>query len=140
MKLNGAGIIAFDDIGDIPNHYEDINVGEFIVMPSHVHLVVYIYEMNSGRQASRLQDIVGSYKSGVSRKVRRLKEFENFRWQRYYFDHIVRGDNGLSNISDYIRINPLRWNEDIENLSFMESLTETERTKKAEKFYIDLIK
>ncbi len=139
MNLNSAGMIAFNDIRAIPRHYEDVETGEFVVMSNHVHVVIYIHETSSGRQASRLQDIVGSYKSGVSRKVRLLEGHEDFRWQRYYFDHVVWNERGLSNISDYIRTNPLRWDEDIENLSCAESLTETERTKKAEEFYINLI-
>lgn len=170
MILNKAGKIAMTDIADIPSHYENIEMGENIVMPNHIHMVIYIYDSIGGRHAmprigenkicsgqanlpenigvgqaatptksTRLQDIVGSYKSGVTRKIRLVNGFEKFGWQRYYFDHIVRSERGLENISDYIRLNPAKWAEDIENELYLKDLKEAERIKKAEKFYKKLI-
>ncbi len=48
----------------------------------------------------RLQDVVGSYKPGASREVRKINKYENFKWQRYFHDHIARTDRALENISD----------------------------------------
>jgi REP element-mobilizing transposase RayT len=160
MILNEPGEIAKTDIAEIPGHYENIEIGENIVMPNHIHMVVYIYDSIGDRQAMpptnedkncngqvatrtksiRLQDIVGSYKSGVTGKVRLIKGFEKFSWQRYYFDHIVRSERGLENISDYIRLNPAKWAEDIENELYLKDLNESKRKKEAEKFYKNLIK
>lgn len=36
-------------------------------------------------------------------------------WQRNYFEHIVRREESLNRIRDYIRDNPLRWHLDREN-------------------------
>ncbi len=158
MKLNVPGKIAFDDIAEIAAHYENVSIGEFIVMPNHVHMIIFIYELRGGRQAvpptdkdntylrqvmppagsTRLPDIVGSYKSGVTRKIRKIKEFQDFQWQRYYFDHIVRSEKGLEKITDYIKLNPSMWNEDIENLLYLKSLKENERRMKAETVYRNL--
>jgi REP element-mobilizing transposase RayT len=146
MILNKAGEISKTEITDIQSHYENIEMGENIVMPNHIHMVVYIYDLTGVGQAAtptksiRLQDIVGSYKSGVTRKVRLINGFEKFGWQRYYFDHIVRSERGLENISDYIRLNPARWAEDIENELYLKDLNESKRKKEAEKFYKNLLK
>jgi hypothetical protein len=37
-------------------------------------------------------------------------------WQRHFYDHIIRDDDELNKIRDYIRTNPLRWNTDPENI------------------------
>jgi hypothetical protein len=36
-------------------------------------------------------------------------------WQRNYFEHIVRGDDDLDRIRQYIATNPVRWTLDGEN-------------------------
>lgn len=176
MILNEAGKIAQNEIVNIPGHYENVEIGEYVVMPNHVHLVIYKYDLSGVRQAMtptgsekgvgpngvnkairptgsddicvgqattptkniRLQDVVGSYKSGVSREIRKINKYEDFKWQRYFHDHIVRTDRALENISDYIRMNPAKWAEDIENELYFSGITEKMRTNKAKKFYNNL--
>jgi REP element-mobilizing transposase RayT len=36
-------------------------------------------------------------------------------WQRNYYEHIVRDDNEMSRIREYIRGNPARWATDKDN-------------------------
>jgi len=36
-------------------------------------------------------------------------------WQRNYYEHIIRSEESLQRIRDYIVINPLRWHLDREN-------------------------
>jgi len=170
MILNEAGIIAQNEIVNIPGHYENVELGEYVVMPNHVHLVVYIYDLSGvrqavtptvfeagvrqavtptvfkagGRQAKtpakniRLQDVVGFYKSGVSREVRKIHGYKDYKWQRYFHDQIVRTDKALENISDYISMNPSKWAEDIENELFISVITEETRTNTAKEFYKNL--
>lgn len=180
MILNEAGKIAQNEIISIPTHYENVEIGEYVVMPNHVHMVVYIYDLSGVGQATtptrsekgvrpngvnkampptgsekgvgpngvnkamttakniRLQDVVGSYKSGASREIRKINGHEDFKWQRYFHDHVVRTDRALENISDYIRMNPAKWTEDIENELYISGITEKMRTNKAKEFYINL--
>ncbi len=35
-----------------------------------------------------------------------------FYWQRNYYEHIIRDNTALQNIQDYIRNNPLSWQQD----------------------------
>ncbi len=142
VLLSAAGEIAAKDIIEIPNHYNCIDVGEYIIMPNHIHMVIYIYDSTDIKQPEvksiRLQDIIGSYKAGVTRKTRLLHGFESFGWQRYYFDHIIRNDRALENISDYIRLNPARWMDDLENLHYMKSLKVKERESRLKILYKEL--
>ena len=36
-------------------------------------------------------------------------------WQKNYYEHIIRNDNELNNIRQYIHDNPNQWDEDKEN-------------------------
>ena len=57
-----------------------------------------------------LGSIIRSYKSAVTREVRKLLPY--FDWQPRFHDHIIRNDKSFKNISDYIISNPLKWNDD----------------------------
>lgn len=68
-----------------------------------------------------LGDVVGAFKSlttvayvrGV--KAQRWPHFSGKLWQRNYFEHVVRKDDSLDKIRQYIRDNPARWEFDKEN-------------------------
>lgn len=42
MILNEIGRIAFDYLNAISNHFSHIEMGEFIVMPNHVHFILIL--------------------------------------------------------------------------------------------------
>jgi REP element-mobilizing transposase RayT len=37
-------------------------------------------------------------------------------WQRNYYEHIVRNDDELEKMREYIATNPVRWETDWENI------------------------
>lgn len=156
--LSKTGKIAYEETVNIPSHYENVDIGEFIIMPNHVHMIIFIYDTGvrqtvipTGKEtgviqptsltaiSSRLQDIVGSFKSAVTRQTGKLVPAEEFKWQRYFHDHIIRNDRALEYISDYIRMNPAKWTEDIENYEYLSGLSEAERKHKAKIIYRKLI-
>ncbi len=73
------------------------------------------------RVAPTLGKIVGAFKSfttvaytrGV--KTQRWSPFRGRLWQRNYFEHIVRNEESLHRIRQYIEDNPARWTDDPEN-------------------------
>lgn len=44
MQLNTAGLIAEQCWAEIPNHFPNTSIGEFVVMPNHVHGILVIDE------------------------------------------------------------------------------------------------
>ena len=52
-----------------------------------------------------------------SRKPNRLK-FYDFKWQKSFYERIIRNETELFNIRKYIKQNPLKWgvDKDIVNL------------------------
>jgi putative transposase len=59
------------------------------------------------RETNTLGDIVGSFKSAVTRRINELSGTPGARvWQRGYYDHIIRDDKSLNRIRNYIATNP----------------------------------
>ena len=100
----------------IPLHFPSIELGSFIIMPNNVHGIIIIKDQTVGaRHASPLLGtIIGSFKSAVSRQAGNELGINNI-WQRNYYDHIIRDQQDLEQISSYILDNPRQWNEDEEN-------------------------
>jgi REP element-mobilizing transposase RayT len=53
------------------------------------------------------------YQQGIHDKG--WPSFRERLWQRNYFEHIVRDDDDLNRIREYIRNNPKNWETDPEN-------------------------
>jgi putative transposase len=57
---------------------------------------------------------VRSYKAASTRMVRQMMQ-ANFEWQSNYYEHVIRDDDSLHRIGQYIQENPSRWDFDNEN-------------------------
>jgi REP element-mobilizing transposase RayT len=51
MILNDLGKIVYDEILDLPKHFYYLGLDEFIVMPNHLHLILFLN--NCCRDVSR---------------------------------------------------------------------------------------
>jgi REP element-mobilizing transposase RayT len=126
MIENQNGQIVGACWNDLPNHYPNVELDEFVVMPNHVHGIIFIIENDVGaRHASPLQakrydlgDIVGSWKSAVTKQINELRGTQGASiWQRSFHDHIIRDEKSLNRIREYIITNPERWEYDQENMN-----------------------
>jgi len=63
-----------------------------------------------------VSSIIRQYKSSVTQWCNH-NGFSFFKWQRNYFEHIIRNEHELFIIRKYIRNNHLNWNVDKENPS-----------------------
>jgi hypothetical protein len=62
--------------------------------------------------------LVGAFKSATAKRINRLRgEPGAPLWQRTYYEHIIRNEADLTRIRQYIRDNPLQWDEDPDNPS-----------------------
>lgn len=129
VKLSSIGESAKKCWIEIPFHFPFVKLGEFIIMPNHVHGIIIIdkpenrqsknrqnklpIQFNSNRfgpQSKNLASIVRGYKTGVTINARKVNP--RFKWQERYYDHIILQKSELYSISKYIRNNPLKWNRD----------------------------
>ncbi len=119
----------------IPEHFNNIKLDEFIIMPNHIHGIIIInsrgriypaptetptYKKSNSNKI--LPIVISTFKAAITRKLNPI--IENFKWQRSYYEHIIRNDIELDNIRRYINENPIKWNEDIENLGIKIDLKE----------------
>ncbi|HEY7536073.1 MAG TPA: hypothetical protein VH878_09035, partial [Thermodesulfobacteriota bacterium] len=58
---------------------------------------------------------IQQYKSSVTRKINSFQNDFCFKWQRSFYDHIIRDEVSLDKITEYIVNNVLKWESDIEN-------------------------
>ena len=104
----------------LPEKFQHITLSKWVVMPNHVHFLLYMKEMDAsgGHTGPPLPRIVGWYKTmttnGYMRAVRTgiLPLFEKKIWQRGYYEHIIRNDRDYQDVWNYIDQNPARWAED----------------------------
>lgn len=132
MLLSPLGGMAETYWSEIPAHFANATLDEFIIMPNHVHGIVIIQEESvetqhavslqkpstprkfSSMQPGSLSAIIRSYKSAVTRWAR-TNGYAEFAWQRRFYDHIIRNDKSLRSTREYIRDNPLKWALDKNN-------------------------
>ena len=113
MKLNDLEQLVNEYWLNIPSHYPEAELDDFIIMPNHVHGIIIlkllsIVETGHTPSLHSLVNIIGSFKSGVS-KWAHQNSFKNFHWQQRFYDRIIRNEKELFQIRKYISQNPLRW-------------------------------
>lgn len=58
--------------------------------------------------------IIGQFKQQVTKRIRK-NGFPRFHWQLRFHDHIIRDENELNRIRNYIKFNSANWNRDTFN-------------------------
>ena len=105
-NLSDFGEYANQGLVQIPNHYPNVIVDKAVVMPNHIHAIVYL---QGGK--SNLSRVIGSYKSFVTRKIHETNP-EMKVWQSSFHDHIIRNECSYQKIWQYIDSNPMNWEKD----------------------------
>jgi len=129
MHTNVYGDIVWACWEDLVDHYNNIELDAFVVMPNHVHGIVLLYDMvvnsddvgegfkpsptTNALKRHGLPEIVRGFKTFSARRIneRRNSPGESV-WQRSYHDRIIRHEAELNRLRDYVLTNPARWVED----------------------------
>lgn len=109
--LNQYGRIAQSHLLQIPAHFADVKVDQYVVMPNHVHAVIVIgcdAQSERSRPFPTLSTIIGLYKSGVSKQIHIIAPDVPV-WQKSFYDRILRDEEEYLAACRYIEENPLRW-------------------------------
>ena len=108
MILNRAGQLAHD-AWLASFDYFGLAEDAFVVMPNHFHAVVMKPDASL-----TLGQLVGHFKSRVAKSIRLFNP--DFAWQRGYYERVIRCEEELKQMREYVIENPARWAEDKENL------------------------
>jgi REP element-mobilizing transposase RayT len=119
MLLSPVGEIAEMELEKTPQIRPQIDLATWVVMPNHVHAIITIKTETPQRSVSSVMNwrsgtlgaIINQYKSSCTKRIRALG-YPEFAWQSGYYDHIIRHEEVLKRIYDYIAGNPARWRED----------------------------
>lgn len=125
--------IELDEFVIMPNHMHGI----FVIVESHVgtrahscaplhkslHNPLHIQSPQTQhvcvpvqRKPRSLSSFLAGFKSTVTKQVNELRGTPYAPlWQRNYYEHVIRNENDLHEIREYIVNNPLKWELDIEN-------------------------
>ncbi len=127
MVLNKYGEIAKKCWVDLPNHYKNCILDEWIIMSNHIHGVIVIDNpaiVGTGFKPvptdilikkHSLSEIIRGFKTFSSRRINEMNSDKNFHWQRSFYDHIIRGEKSLEKIREYIVNNSQKWDLDRNN-------------------------
>lgn len=117
INLSKIGLIANQYWLDIPKHYPFVQLDEYVIMPNHIHGLLYfnkpeheyrIQKPNTfGPQSMNLAAVIRGYKSAL--KTYATTNEVPFGWQPRYYDSVVRSEEDLNKIRSYIRSNPAKW-------------------------------
>jgi len=113
MILNQYGKIIENVWESLPDHHS-VELDVFQIMPNHVHFILHIVLGASRRAPTTLGFIVGMFKTECTKQINKLRNTPGQKiFQRNYYEHIIQNENELIKIRQYIKTNPLFWNQDI---------------------------
>lgn len=106
-KLNKYGIIVKNNLVNLKSRFGCIGLDYFIVMPNHIHLILILENKQTTKTVSVIE-IIAALKSITTIEIHK-SGLKGFKWQRSFYDRIIRNEEELFNIRQYIDQNPLRW-------------------------------
>ena len=126
IRLNHCGETVQDEWEKSAQIRKEIDLDSFVVMPNHIHgIIVFTDAPERATRRSPLQfgptrrslgAFVGGFKSSVTKRIHELRGSPGMPvWQRNYFEHVIRNEESLHRIRQYILDNPTRWEFDREN-------------------------
>lgn len=109
---------------EIPNHYPQVKLHDFVIMPNHLHGIIEIVGANHHSPEEIISEnkhpkgtsntigaMVRGFKIGVTKWGKANQNISKI-WQRGFHEHIIKNDSAYQKISDYIIENPVRWDKD----------------------------
>ena len=142
MQLSDIGVIVAQEWHKTPQIRPNVQLDEWVVMPNHFHGIIIIKNPletfrrvetfrrnvssinnenapNDNQNKSRLKpnslgSIIGQFKSVCTKQIWKMG-FTDFRWQTRFHDHIIRDEESLYRIRQYIINNPQKWELDRNN-------------------------
>jgi REP element-mobilizing transposase RayT len=135
MELSRYGETVQFNWDILLKRYPNIELDAFIVMPNHIHGIILLNENDLERaglerlsvSASKssvkpaptnykiygLSEIIRGFKTFSARRINQLRSQPGLSvWQRGYYEHVIRNQESLTAIREYIINNPLGWEKD----------------------------
>jgi REP element-mobilizing transposase RayT len=142
MRHNDSGTIALNEWTRTPEMRPNISLDAFVIMPNHLHGIIIIngvigddsrngdsflrtgtmhrapmenpvYEQFGKPTSNTIPTIIRGFKAAVTKQVNIIRKTPGVPvWQRNYYEHIIKDEKSYYAITEYIKKNPFRWEED----------------------------
>lgn len=123
IKLSESGKIVNMVWNKLPKHYPNCELDEYVIMLDHFHGIINIIEcccregsatLPNNKKTNRvnhgLPEIIRGFKTFSSKTINeKIKPVPKFKWQKSYYDRIIRNVHELDNVRKYIINNPVNW-------------------------------
>ncbi len=106
IRLTEIGKITEKHIQKINLVYTDVTVEKYIIMPDHIHLLLFIDGFGDGTMKesspTNLSTVIRSLKTFVTRDVGKSI------WQRSFYDEIIKNETHFQRAWEYTQYNALK--------------------------------
>lgn len=145
VSLNKTGTIVGECWENIADNFDSVELDEYVIMPNHIHGIItigrgLIYQTRNNHNHNKSNQITAgminhaptewmlmkNHKTALGKIIRYFKaratkiihgsNVNDFKWQRSFYDHIIREDISLNRIRKYIKDNPANWDSDENNI------------------------
>jgi putative transposase len=125
ILLNDAGILIERVYLELVKIFSLAKLHEYVIMPNHFHGIIEITHMNDIAKRADMESaptelslIMQTFKRYTTVEyIKMVKQsllpvFDKQIWQRNYYEQIIRNEQELQKIREYITYNPAKWHED----------------------------
>lgn len=130
MLTNQFGDIVREEWEKSGQLRKELTLDEYVVMPNHMHGIVFLkhddetvpgangrsplqIRARAGLTPKSLASFIAGFKSATTKRIDETRRTLAVPvWQRSYYEHVIRSDESLSRIREYIANNPLKWELD----------------------------
>lgn len=119
MHVSPVGENVFLQWTNLPQRFSGLELDVFVVMPNHFHAIISINPLGQGAVlgaasgAPTVGKILRAFKSISAIEGNRLLNRSNQSfWQRNYWEHVIRNEEELMTLRQYILNNPAQWELD----------------------------
>ena len=129
---------------DIPVHFPNVQLDEWVIMPNHMHGILIITDkckdatyfttsisnvrrgevtsptkkgaVSAPLQKHTLGQVIAYFKYQTTKSINQIRQTQGAQvWQRNYYEHVIRNENDLNEIRQYILDNHVKSDVDENN-------------------------
>lgn len=151
MHVNELGAAVLECWEWLSKQYTYVTLDVKILMPNHLHGIIIIDD-DLGKGGSRtaptmvskrkpLGRLIGAFKTVSTKRINEMCQTPGaILWQRNYCEHIIRNEDSLNKIRDYILGNPTGWILDQENPDITANRANRDKAACYEKTFFEELK
>lgn len=117
VVLNELGLSVQEMLECLPLKYPELELGEYVIMPNHIHAIVTIHQRSTNKK-NHLGFLIGRFKGTTACVYGKLKragivpDIGEKLWQCDYWENLITREEKYRGYVQYIRDNPKKWTQD----------------------------